>query len=380
MCCSLLSALVFYKYNDRFMKLFFSFLLIFAVSIGYFAFTSNSISQTNTVHYYVSPNGSDNAKGTRSSPWRSIQYALEQAMPGETIKLMPGEYRQDVRSVRSGAKDRLIRIVGTEDAVIYGGGEGRVMEIHHDYITLEGFTLNGKHAESEEKESYRDKLLYVLGKQPRDGVEGMRILNMHFKNGGGECLRMRYFAQNNEVAHSTFHRCGVHDYEFDAGGKNGEAIYIGTAPEQRGDGKNPTEDVDQSNNNWIHHNTFDTQGNECVDIKEGASGNIVEHNDCTGQLDPESGGFDSRGNGNIFRFNKAYENAGAGVRLGGDGKKDGINNDVYENILMENGNGAVKLMRWPQGKICGNVAKDNDEGKTSGNFDDKVDPTEPCTD
>ena len=52
-----------------------------------------------------------------------------------------------------------------------------------------------------------------------------------------------------------------------------------------------------------------------LDIKEGSSFNIVEYNKCTGQRDPNSGGLDSRGNDNIFRYNEIYDNLGAGVRL-----------------------------------------------------------------
>ena len=87
-------------------------------------------------------------------------------------------------------------------------------------------------------------------------------------------------------------------------------------------------DFNFGNVNWggcpgASNPTFDTQGNECVDIKEGATANVVEHNDCTGQKDPESAGFDSRGSGNVFRFNASYANLGAGVRLGGDSEADG---------------------------------------------------------
>jgi hypothetical protein len=71
------------------------------------------------------------------------------------------------------------------------------------------------------------QLLYVVGKQPRDGVSGLKMLNMIFKNGGGECVRLRYFARNNEIANSTFQGCGVHDFKFGADGKNAEAVYIG---------------------------------------------------------------------------------------------------------------------------------------------------------
>lgn len=126
-------------------------------------------------------------------------------------------------------------------------------------------------------------------------MTGLKVINMTFKNAAGECLRLRYFAKNNEVAQSNFTNCGVLDFRFSGGGKNGEAIYIGTAPEQWGQFGAPTNHADESNNNWIHDNIINTLGNECVDIKERSMGNIVERNDCTGQKDPDSAGFDSRG-------------------------------------------------------------------------------------
>lgn len=43
------------------------------------------------------------------------------------------------------------------------------------------------------------------------------------------------------------------------------------------------------------------RGNECVDVKEGSTMNVIEYNDCAEQLDAESGCYDSRGNGNVFR-------------------------------------------------------------------------------
>ena len=74
----------------------------------------------------------------------------------------------------------------------------------------------------------------------------------------------------------------------------------------------------------IHHNNFDTKGNEAVDIKEGAMYNIVEYNTVTGQKDPDSGGLDSRGDKNIFRYNtvvitarfRAFYPGGHGKRIG----------------------------------------------------------------
>jgi Protein of unknown function (DUF1565) len=341
--------------------------------------TRSSRASSATVQYYINPVGSDTNDGrTTSTPFRTIQKAIDLAQPGDVVTLAPGNYLQDVVSRRSGTPSAPITLTGPADAVVKGGGNARIIEINHDNITLDGFTINGLWAEPTSASGYRDKLLYVLGKAPLDGVNGLRVLNMTFKNAGGECVRLRYFAQHNEVARSTFLTCGVNDFRFKAGGKNGEGIYIGTAPEQLGDGKNPTTDPDQSSANWIHHNSFNTQGNECVDIKEASAGNIVEFNTCTGQQDPNSGGFDARGNGNIFRNNESYGNLGAAVRLGGDTATSGIGNEVYLNSFHDNRAGGIAFQGMPQGKVCGNVMSNNSGGNAVGAYGARFNPVAAC--
>lgn len=311
------------------------------------------------------------------SPSDSIQRALERAMPGDTINLAPGRYFQDFRTVRDGRPGRPIVIQGGRNAVVSGAGANRIAEINHDYVELRGFTIDGRHALEGGKDSYRDKLVYAVGRRPGDGVTGFRIIRMTLKNAGGECIRLRYQAQRNEIANSTIENCGIYDFVYKDGGKNGEGVYIGTAPEQLGKRGVPDAAVDRSDANWIHHNTFNTRGNECVDIKEGSSGNIVEHNRCTGQRDKKSAGLDSRGSGNTFRHNVVYGNRGAGIRLGGDEENDGIGNNAYSNTLSDNAVGSLKVQRGPQGKICGNVVAGKRTG-TKGEFGEKINPRQPC--
>jgi hypothetical protein len=329
--------------------------------------------------YYVSPTGSDTAAGTRhASPLATIQRAVDLARPGDRVELAAGVYMQDVISRRDGAEAAPIVIAGPPDAVVKGSGaSSRIFEINHDYLTLDGFTIDGLWGAPTSAGGFREKLLYVIGRAPGDGVVGLKVLHMTLKNAGGECLRMRYFAQHNEVGFSRFEGCGVHDFVFHAGKRNGEAIYIGTAPEQRGNGENPNALPDESSANWIHDNTFNTQGNECVDIKESSSANVVERNSCTGQRDPNSGGFDARGGGNIIRYNESFGNAGAGIRLGGDGKSDGIDNQVYGNSLHDNEGGGIKLVRGPQ-RMCGNQLRDNRGKDLLGSGRAKLDPAAPC--
>ena len=336
------------------------------------------------VHYYVSPNGSNKNDGlSPSTPLKFIQKAVDLAQPGDTIHLAPGHYKQDIQSVRAGEEGAPITITGSANAVVHGIASNRMVQIHHDYITLQGFTLDGLREgdDPERMGSYREKLLYAIGYEPQDGVNHLRILNMTFRNAGEECVRLRYFAQHNEIAYSTFENCGVYDFKFSADGVVGEAIYMGTSSKQWDDGKNMTVEPDQTSFNWIHHNMMNTQGNECVEGKEGTSHNVIEYNICTGQKDPNSGGIVSRGFENIIRFNEIYGNVGAGIRLGGhlvEGIQFGVNNHVYGNLIYNNDAGGIKFVIDDQGVVCGNQLRDHRSGDAVGDFGANYEPARVC--
>ncbi|MBI1863419.1 DUF1565 domain-containing protein [Candidatus Microgenomates bacterium] len=330
--------------------------------------------------YYVNPAGADTNPGSTVAPFKNIQKAVDLAMPGDTVHLQDGIYLQDVISKRNGQSTLPITITGSKSAFVLGAGAARIVEINHDYIVLDGFTIDGNWgADTNSASAYRDKLIYIIGKDVREGVTGLKLQNMTIQNAGGECVRLRYFSHDNEIAHNIISTCGIVDFRFNGGGKNGEGIYVGTAPEQRGQNGAPTTDPDITQNNWIHDNIINTQGNECVDIKEDATKNIVERNDCTGQKDPESGGFDSRGNANVFRNNKVSASVGAGVRLGGDTALYGINNDVYNNEITNSQTGGIKFQGQPQGIICGNIMSGNVGGDAVGTYKAQFNPTAPCT-
>lgn len=330
--------------------------------------------------YYVSLNGKKEAEGlSPENALGTIQDAVNKAQPGDGVMLLEGEYFQDFVSVRNGLKEKPITIYGSSKAVVKGSGKNsRIIEINHDYIFLKGFSVDGLSGDASDEKNYRDKLIYVQGKEKKKGVTGLQIKEMTIKNAGGECIRLRYFAQENEISHNVIKNCGAYDFLFNGKGKNGEGIYIGTAPEQLNDNKNPTNDRDRSDNNWIHHNEIDTQGNECVDIKEGSSKNLIEYNKCTGQKDDNSAGFDSRGSGNIFHYNESYGNVGSGIRLGGDEKDDGIDNIIVGNKLYDNKGGGIKIERKPQGVICGNIFSDNKKGDIVGEYAKKIKNTAKC--
>jgi len=338
--------------------------------------------QSGSHNYFVSPDGdNDNSGASPSQPFRSIQHAIQLAQPGDTIHLGAGHYYQDVNTIRDGAPGRPITIVGTRNAIVHGSASHRIFQVHHDYISLIGFTIDGlrRNAEPNRMGAFREKLLYVIGYDKRDGVHHLRVLNMTFRNAGEECLRIKYFARHNEIAYSTFDDCGIWDFVYDAHGVVGEAIYLGTSSKQWD--INLTIEPDITARNWVHHNVINTQGNECVEAKEGTEGNIIEYNVCTGQMDPNSGGIVSRGDGNIIRYNEIHGSVGAGVRLGGhlvDGIQYGVENLVYGNIIYGNDGGGIKVQVDGQSLICGNQLWDNAAGPMSGDFAGSYDGAQPC--
>ena len=295
--------------------------------------------------------------GSEGRPFTTLQPALDVAGPGDVISVGAGTYLlEGVRTVRAGEPERPIRLVG-QDAELRGDGDGRLIEINHDHISLEGFQLR-----------QADVLVWV------QKATGVRITGNTLSDAAGECVRLKYFARGNEVAHNRIERCGLTGFDLEEDDKNGEGIYIGTAPEQREE-KNPTPDVDDSGRNWIHDNSIEVPA-ECVDVKEGSRENLVENNVCSGSQDPDGAGFSSRGIATVFRNNRSSGHAGAGIRLGGDGKEDGIHSVVVGNTLVDNMGYGVKVLREPQAEICGNVVRNNRGGRTK--EDDDRNPEAPC--
>jgi hypothetical protein len=308
---------------------------------------------------FVSPDGSDRNSGLSSKePLRTINVALELANPGDTVVLMPGKYYQNISTVRSGTKDRPITIVGMPGSVIYGDKRkgGRIIQIRHSYITLMHLTVNGQFRDCEDIDCYHDKLLYVKG-SPDRLLKGIRVIASRFENSWGECLRFK-FVEDGEIAWNQVSHCGLRDFVFGRGKQNGEGIYIGTAPEQMPRGK-----LDRTNNLLVHHNSIATYGSECIDVKEGSQSLKIFDNICTMNQARRVGGISVRANNNLIAGNVVFKNKGAGIRLGGDTEEFGIYNEVVGNYLDANTFSALKVMRFPQKKICGNRATDTNPRK-----------------
>ena len=70
--------------------------------------------------YYVSVSGSDKNPGSAQAPFATIAFAASKAAAGDTVKIGPGIYREQIVFTRSGKKDApsLLKVPG-EKTVLF---------------------------------------------------------------------------------------------------------------------------------------------------------------------------------------------------------------------------------------------------------------------
>lgn len=161
--------------------------------------------------------------------------------PGDTCLLLKGNHKHDGLTRVHGTKDARITIRGEEGAVIKGSNtQDRVLQIAHDYYTVENLSFNGAHGDE-----YVASAIFILGGDKAstddDGVrsscKNVVLRNLDISHFNEECVHLRYYVTFSEITGCTISNCGKHSFQNDGRGKVGEAIYLGTALDQVKDGK-----------------------------------------------------------------------------------------------------------------------------------------------
>lgn len=354
---------------------------------------------------YVSPTGNDSADGSQTAPLKTIQVALKQATPGMVINLAPGEYREQLTTVRTGSADAPITIRGPEQGKDRSGryqavvrGQGRIISINHSYYTLEGFTVDGQEQlsgtalptnldtinafkDSVQSKVVDSKLIYIGADDSATDITGVTVRNMFLSGAGTECVRLRNNARGNTIADSVIQYCGM--FAKNPQGKarfryhNSEGVYIGTSPESA---SQPMRNNDGSSNNVVTGNIIRTFGSECLDVKENAHDNVFKNNECannTEPLDNSGSNIELRGFNNIVQGNVIFGSAGWNVKIQSDGKGkyDNGGNALENNNLSGSVAEPVRIgTDATQGPFCGNVvtAANPVAGESPGDI------TQPC--
>ncbi|MER5436336.1 hypothetical protein [Streptomyces sp. NPDC002588] len=276
----------------------------------------------------------------------TLEQALAQARPGDSISLANGTYAGNFTAEVSGTAAKPIFLCGGSGAVIDGGGTDDGYAFHLDrvsYWRLVGFSV-------------RDAQKGVMA----DGVVGTVIQGLTVEQIGDEAIHLRDFSSDNMVRDNTVRATGLRREKY------GEGIYIGTAKSNWCTVS--ACDTDRSDRNVVRGNHISDTTAEAVDIKEGTSdGKLIDNtfdgsklsgshnNDSwvdvkgngwllqgnTGSHSPLDG-FQTHqivqgwGTGNTFRGNTAnVDGPGYGFHLTSDGNKvtcDNKANDAAEGL------------------------------------------------
>jgi hypothetical protein len=189
-------------------------------------------------------------------------------------------------------------------------------------------------------------------------ISGIKIKYSSVRNMRGECIRMKYFVKDSEISMNSISTCGTDAfYPIPSGSsKNGEGIYIGTSHKIEQRNKNPDTSIDVTNNISIVNNLINTQGNECVDVKEGSNNIRIESNYCLGQREQHAACYRISGTASLIKNNKCFGAIGSGVLIttSHSGPNYAKNNTVQSNKITRVGEYGIEDNGNGGNSYCGN--------------------------
>lgn len=103
-----------------------------------------TVSGVCAAEYYLSPEGDDEAEGTREAPWGTLREANERLQPGDTLILLDGEYEWSISPANSGEEGAPItyRAENSQQAILRGIDTRRAIEMEdREHIVVEGFRV-----------------------------------------------------------------------------------------------------------------------------------------------------------------------------------------------------------------------------------------------
>lgn len=92
--------------------------------------------ELNAALYYVATTGNDASDGSKGTPWRTIQKASDAAISGDTVRVQPGTYDENVSLTTDGTAG-----IGRITFLANGKVIVRHFDITGDYVRLIGFEL-----------------------------------------------------------------------------------------------------------------------------------------------------------------------------------------------------------------------------------------------
>ncbi|MGZ8318387.1 MAG: choice-of-anchor Q domain-containing protein [Telluria sp.] len=153
---------------------------------------------------YVAPNGSDANPGSQFEPLRTIQRAAVLVVPGTTVYVAPGVYRENVETRVAGTAGARIRYVSDTrwGARLIGSGTEGMWTNRGIYTDIAGFDISGSGR------------VGILNLASHTRIEGNRVHDVTVSGGctgrGGAGINSAdYSASDDEIIGNVVHDIGV---------------------------------------------------------------------------------------------------------------------------------------------------------------------------
>lgn len=346
---------------------------------------------------HVAPDGSDADDGSEETPLVTIREALSQAYPGDTIHLAPGEYREELRTVRDGDPGAPITITGPPEAVWRAKEDAsELLEIVHSHVHVTGITMTGLKDETlayEDRNAYANAITRISPVarhredryEPVDYLEGVVFEPSRIGNTAASFIGITRLKDSSIGGFEVIGPAGMQyhpDVENAIISHVGEIVYIGTGPDDIYSEDHPYlwDELDRTRNVRIHHinNRQGYHHSEMVDIKVGCENITVEY--CTdrnagGQSDDvTAGSISPKSNDCTIRWND-IDDCPVAVEFDPYAPVDHIdaidfaeNNEIYGNYIHGYSDAAFRFQPTPEGipkpedqrVFCGNHVAGDD--------------------
>lgn len=323
--------------------------------------------------HHVSVDGADSNPGTEAEPLGSIQAGIDQAGPGETVYVHPGEYHENVRIRAGGEPDAPLTLTGPADAVLKPRRDNdfETVGVGASHVHITGLTLSGLHDtdEPETAQSYHRSHLVLLNTAPEEVgyIEDLVISPHRIGYAGGALINSKRIKDSDIGGFKVIGPAGAGWLFSERRGHYGEIVYLGTSPDNIAE-RGTFDEYDHTRNVRVHHidNSEGHPHSELVDCKEGTRNITVEY--CTDAGGVQSGdSYQSQavnlgGRGCTVRWNVVRNATGSGVVIGPnlllsspetfaaepETEKEramGKDHAIYGNVFTGNSSDAIDLLR-----------------------------------
>jgi len=187
---------------------------------------------------------------------QDLNSALSSAVPGSMIRLADAEFVGAFSSDKSGDAQNPIVLCGSRGATLRSSGSSTVFGLKGDYWVLSGFSITG---------GQKGILL--------DGANHNLFTGLAVHGIGNEGVHFRANSSDNTFEWSELFDTGNQSSEF------GEGVYIGSAASQWEKFTGSPNTPDRSDRNVVRNNKLGPNVRaEHIDVKEGTSGGLIQHN------------------------------------------------------------------------------------------------------